>query len=86
MRLRSDGLVVRTVGDEAVLLCLQTSTYFSTAESGAVLVTRLMEGDTQHDELVDILVDLYGIDRVAAARDVDAFLRQLDDDGLLQAG
>ena len=51
--------------------------------SGAILWPPLLEGTT-FDELVDRLSESYGLDRDTAQRDVDAFVRALDEQDLLE--
>lgn len=70
------------IDGELVVLDLTRSVYLTTNRSGAVLATLLQE-ERERDELVDALVAEYGVDRALAGRDVDAFLAQLDDKGLL---
>jgi Coenzyme PQQ synthesis protein D (PqqD) len=82
VRLRHDGLVVRQIDGEAVMLCLDTSTYFSTNATGALLVDRLTS-DVERSDLVALLVDRHGVPVPEAEGDVDEFLAQLDAHGLL---
>ena len=83
LRVRSDRLTWRSVGGEVIALDLETSTYFSTNRSGAVLWTELVEGRT-HAQLVDTLRRRFEITFERAAADVDEFLAGLAANGLLE--
>jgi len=82
LRLRSDGLDWRIVDDEAVILDAERSAYNATNASGTVLWRRLHDGATR-SELVDALSTCFAIDRLLAEADVDAFLSDLRNRGLL---
>jgi hypothetical protein len=84
LRINSQEVVWREVGNELVVLQISTATYLSIIGSGQVLWGRLIEGAT-YDELVDILMQRYGIDRARAARDVDGFLESLASYALLDS-
>ncbi len=73
---------MRRVEDEIVLLDSVRSSYLAANPSAAVLWDGLAAGtDRQH--LIDRLVDTYDIDREQAGRDVDRFVRALEELGLL---
>lgn len=82
MRLRSANLSLREIDGETVLLDLAGSKYLSVNSSGTVLLHLLAENRSR-DELVDALVSTYGISAAQAGGDVDAFLSNLADKGLL---
>ena len=82
LRLRPERLEWRRVDGEVIAVDLDASTYLSANESAAPLWEALAEGTTR-DDLVDRLVDTYGIDRDLAARDVDDFLGELSEHQLL---
>lgn len=81
-RLRSDGLDWRVVDEEAVILDAERSAYNATNASGTVLWTRLHDGATRA-ELVDALGARFALERTRAEADVDAFLSDLRNRGLL---
>ena len=81
-RLRDEGLSWRRIEDEVVAVDVPTSTYLSANDSGTVLWQALADGAT-HEELTALLVERFGIDTDAAATDVDDFLAQLREQGLL---
>ncbi len=59
------------------------SVYMAVNRSGAVLWPALLEGATR-EELVDRLMDAYGLERDDAERDVDSFVQALDEENLLE--
>jgi hypothetical protein len=83
MRLRSDDLSVRVMGDEMVLLDLRSSRYLSITGVGVDIVNLLSENRTE-DELVAALLDRYDVDEEAARRDTTAFVTQLRSAGLVE--
>jgi Coenzyme PQQ synthesis protein D (PqqD) len=72
------GLEWRELDGEVVALETGQSIYVAANPSGTLLWRRLSAGTTR-EELADALVHAYGIGADAAARDVDAFLRQARD-------
>lgn len=83
LRLRTQHLSWRTLDDEVVALDSQASSYLGTNKAGTLLWRRLADGATRND-LGDELVATYGIDRSTAEADVDRFLAELADAGLLE--
>ena len=82
LRLRPEALVWREIDNELVAVDMASSTYLSANQSGALLWQMLATGTTRA-ELVDRLVDRFGISFDCAAADVDAFLQGLDGRELL---
>ena len=70
---RSRELEWRRVGEEVVILDLQTQRYFSLNHSGARLWTLLTAG-TSRRQLIEELVAAYQIDEAAAGRDVEILI------------
>jgi coenzyme PQQ synthesis protein D (PqqD) len=81
-RLRPDALSWRVLEGEVIALDLDSSSYLTANESGALLWQALAEGAT-HARLADILVETYGLPRERAAADVDVFLADAAARGLL---
>ena len=81
-RLRQEGLSWRQIEDEVVAVDVPTSTYVSANDSGTVLWQALTEGATR-DELVTLLAGRFDLEADQAGEDVDAFLAQLQAQGLL---
>jgi hypothetical protein len=82
-RLRDEGLSWRRIEDEVVAVDVASSTYVSANDSGTVLWQALTGGATR-DELASLLADRFDLDADQAGEDVDAFLAQLEAQGLLE--
>ena len=81
-RLRDGELEWREVEGEIVALDLRASTYLSINKAGTALWPHLTSGASR-EELVTALTSRYGIDAESAAHDVEAFVRALEEKGLL---
>lgn len=84
LRLREHAVAWREVGDEVIALELGTSSYLGTNPAGTLLWTRLARGTTR-EEMTSTLAAEFGIDEASAREDVDAFVRQVESRGLLEA-
>jgi hypothetical protein len=82
LRLRDTDLDWREVEGELVALDLRESRYLAVNETGKKLWAALADGATR-DELVERLVEAFGVERARAEADVDAFTAELDSRGLL---
>ena len=82
-RLKQDEVEWRDTGDEIVALDVGTATYLSVNPSGALLWEAVTAGATR-EELVERLVERFHIEREQAGPDVDAFLAELGERGLLE--
>jgi Coenzyme PQQ synthesis protein D (PqqD) len=82
LRLREDAVRWREIDREVVAVDLVSSIYLTTNESGVRLWRRLADGATT-DELVDELVEAFGIERERAAADVRSYVDALDARNLL---
>jgi len=82
MRLRSDTIAWNAVGENTVVLDLASSTYFSTNATGSLLWQLLSSGAGRR-ELVNALVERFGVDQGTIERDVDVFLADLESAQLL---
>ena len=85
LKLRDDRVRWREIDDDVVAVDIDRSTYLSTNGSGALLWLELAQGTTR-DQLVERLAQAYLIDSDRAAADVDAFLSDLNGQGLLEEG
>ena len=83
LRLRQAGLEWRTLDGEVVALDLPRALYVGTNQSGRLLWEVLEHGATR-EQLVQSLVDEYGLERAAAERDVGAFVSHLGEQRLLE--
>jgi hypothetical protein len=84
-RLRDEALMSVEAGDELVALDMRTSMYFGANASGRLLWRRLST-DASAAELAGLLSATYGLDAGTATRDVEVFLEELRDAGLLVSG
>jgi len=82
VRLRPSGLSSREVGGELVVLDFDGSQYFTIRGSGIMLFELLRE-KRDREELVAALLARFDVDEETARRDVDTFLSDLSDAGLL---
>ena len=82
LRLRPDTLHWRRIDDEVIAIDIRASTYLSANGSGALLWEALAEGATR-EELAELLVYAFDIDRARAITDVESFLDDLTGRGLL---
>lgn len=83
IKARTADLEWQLVTGEVVMLDLRTSCYLSLNRSAATLWPLVVAG-TSRGELVDSLTTTYGIDALAAGRDVDALVSQLSEADLLE--
>jgi hypothetical protein len=81
-QLNPDSVSWREVDGEILALDLGASRYLTSNAAGALLWKHLAAGATR-GELVDALVEEFSIDRERAFTDVDAFLGDLTEQGLL---
>jgi hypothetical protein len=76
LRIDSQEVVWREIGDELVVLHMGTATYLTINGSGRTLWNRLADGATP-SQLADALIERYGIDAEQARLDVQAFVESL---------
>ena len=82
MRLRDDGVVVREIDGETVLLDLVSSTYFASNQTGTFLL-RLLRTERDRASLIAELAWEFKLGVDQATDDTDAFLATLEQQGLL---
>ena len=80
--LRSDGLSWRVIDDEIVVLDVVGGVYLAGNRTAALLWEMVARGATT-EELVRGLVDGFDVDPTTASNDVDRFVHQLRQRGLL---
>ena len=83
-----DGFVCRSVGETHMAVPVGTRTQdvpgvVALSESGVLLWERL-EADATIDDLVDVLLAEYEVERDQAEKDVRAFVGYLSENGLLE--
>jgi coenzyme PQQ synthesis protein D (PqqD) len=81
-RLRESGLSSCLVGGELVVLDLNNSRYLTIRGSGIYLF-ELLGVERNHDELVAALLERFEVDANTARADVNRFLAELAEAGLL---
>jgi hypothetical protein len=84
LRLKADAVEWREIEGEVVALDLRAARYLATNRSAAALWPLLVEGCEQ-EQLVERLVESYGIERSRALADVEAFVADLRQHDLLAA-
>lgn len=77
-----DDVVARAVGDEMVLLDLQTGIYYTLNSVGAT-VWRAIEDAQPVSAILDRVIAEYDVDRATARADVDRILGELVQQSLL---
>lgn len=82
LRLREAGLVWREIDGELVVLDVDQSVYLASNGTGTLLWRALADG-TSHEQLVQLLVANADVPVDIATADVDAFLAQLRERGVL---
>jgi PqqD family protein of HPr-rel-A system len=83
-RLTTSELVVfAELGDEAVLLNVESGVYFGLDAVGTRIL-RLLEQGIAEEEIVGTLLEEYEVERSVLEADVSAFLSQLRAKGLLR--
>lgn len=82
MRARSEDVMWREVDGQAIILDLRSSCYLRTNDTGARLWGQLQE-DREIGELTSILVSESGIDELQARQDIEQFITELRENGLL---
>ena len=82
VRLAKDVLIQK-VGDDAILLNLNTENYFSLDEVGTRIVTTLEESDSLK-QAVSKLVEIYEVDEIKLTSDAIRLVEECEQNGLLQ--
>lgn len=83
MQLRTEDITWQEIDGELVILDTARSVYLTTNVAGAQLAKLLTE-ERSLDDLTDALVSEYGIERETAQADVEVFVAELRDKGLLR--
>ena len=79
----SDRVRFRAVGDEGVLVHLESGRVIVVSEVGFRIVQSLDSPKTRTD-LADILVEEYDVNHSAALADVESYLNEMDRENLLE--
>lgn len=82
------GFVLREIANQTIAVPIGQRTsdihgVISLSESGALLWNELSKG-TDKENLVNILLDTYEIDRETASNDIDDFIKGLFEQGVME--
>lgn len=80
---RNPDLVHANMGDETVLMSLTNGEYYGMNEVGSRIWTALEEAHSL-EQLIDKLVEVYGITRSQCQQDIDSFLNALLEKGIVE--
>lgn len=81
----SDNVLMQKVADEAVLLDLDSQSYFGLDPVGTVIWECITENKPEAD-IIDSITAVFEVDAEVARRDLQEFLRQLRQDKLISPG
>ena len=81
----SQEIAVADLGDEAVILDPTSGTYFGLNEVAARILALAGEPTTV-GQIVDRLLDEFDVERSVLSADVDTFVRDLADRGMIEIG
>ncbi len=82
IELVTDDVVARRVGEEYFLLTTGDATLHNIRESG-VYIFEAIEKGADRDGILDGLVEEFDVGKDVAAADLDAFLRELEEKGII---
>ena len=77
------NLLTQTLGDEAVILNLNTEKYY-TLNGVGVRMWQVLTGGVPVDEAINILCEEYDVDRDVLDQDLQKFVQYLRDLGLVE--
>ncbi|HKM12903.1 MAG TPA: PqqD family protein [Bacteroidales bacterium] len=83
-----EGCVVRKVGNNSVIIPrsgenLNMMKMIKLNSSATFLLEQIQKGEYSRDDLVQLLMDKYAIDRDIAEKDTDVFITKLREESLL---
>lgn len=84
-----EGCVVRKIGDDCVIIPrsgenLNIMRMIRLNSSATFLLEQIQKGQFNREELVQLLMDAYAIERATAKKDTNAFIANLHEHSLLQ--
>lgn len=82
IELVTDDVVARRVGEEYFLLTTGDATLHNIRESGVYIFEALEKG-AGYDGILDGLVEEFDVEKARAAADLDEFLRELEEKGII---
>lgn len=75
-------LIETNVDDETIIVALQSGQLYSVKDTSAA-IWRMINGENGRDGIIDALAQEYGAERAVIAKDVDAFLAEAANAGLI---
>lgn len=82
IELLKDDIITRRVGEEYFLLTTGDATLHNIRESGVYIFDAIEKG-AGYDEILDGLVAEFDVEKEQAAADLDEFLRELEEKGII---
>ncbi len=79
-----ENVLFQEVDGEAVLLSLDKGCYYGLDEVGTTIWKLIDQEDLETDQVVERLVETYDVEPDQARRDLDKFLDDLRESGLIQ--
>jgi hypothetical protein len=83
IKVLKDDIITRRVGEEYFLLTTGDATLHNIRESG-VYIFEAIEKGRGYDEILDGLVAEFDVEKEQAAADLDEFLRELEEKGIIR--
>ncbi len=83
----SDGYILRTVAGKNIVVSVGADTAFSgmlTLNETGVFFWNLLSKDTTKEEMIEKVISEYDIDRDTVSADIDNFLSNLKEKGILE--
>jgi Coenzyme PQQ synthesis protein D (PqqD) len=81
----SKNVIARTIGEETVLLNIETEAYFGLNEVGSLVWGLLTQGTADIDAIVNAVIERFEVQHALARNDVEALLAGLLDHELIEA-
>jgi hypothetical protein len=83
---RHSGHAYRSIGDEGGLVVVPNQSKVQVLNPVGIKVYGMLDGTHTRDEIVRAVMDEFDVEEQTARTDVDAFLDQLDKEGMLASG
>jgi hypothetical protein len=81
----SENVIARMIGEETVLLNIETEAYFGLNEVGSVVWDALSKGARDAQSIVTVVIENFDVEQATATKDVDTLLAALLEQGLVQS-
>ncbi len=83
---RAPGSAFRVVGDEGGFVVLPSRSEVKVLNPAGALIFSLLDGEHSREQIRDAVSSEFDVPKEQALRDVDAFLADLEDHGMLANG